>query len=376
MTTLLKVQLNKMEILEEVKNANRVLSSRNNLPVTEVIILSFQDTLTIKGTDGSKYFESVLDINSDINEEFSLNRELFFQTLGSIQQETFTLVKENERVTITASNEQGKVVFNTTLFAMRTDDVPKFPETNLSQKVEFETSILKDVFDKTDFSVAKDNSRETLKGIHIEKSDKDLIFSSTDSHRLSVLKLEDKLDSDDFTIIVYPDFVAEVKRQVSDMLSLEFNEDYIVLKSNRRTVVFPLIQGKYPPVQQLFPETHKQVLKGKVSHIKSLVESASFIASKTNAKAFNLLFENGELTMTASHSDFGNIELQAENIELENNDSFKISLNNQYVNDILSKFNPHDTVTMELTDNRVTFSVEDSKLDFRHLIIGVKTFSS
>lgn len=376
MSTNFKVEVNASQFLEEVKVANRILDKKNNLSVSELIVLEFaNNTLTLKATDGNKYFNSKIPVNTNITDSFALHRDLLVNALQAINKDTLSLIKNTDegKVYIQPYNENGQVTFSAALFLYGIDDLPKFPEVNVNNYISGLTSHFKDIFEKT-FCIDKAGQRPALQGVNMKKSGTDFSLASTDSYRLSLLN-ETGFDTNmgDFSIILSPSLIAEVKRLTEDKVTFKVpdSNDYIILESDNRTITFPLISANYPDVTKLFRHRYEQTIKGKASHLKQAIESISFIASKNQNSAFKISIENGKAEAIAK-SEVGTTKSLFENVEISNTDKpFSISLNNGFIKEILSKFDNNDTVVIELEGKFATFYQEGKDNEFKHLVIGI-----
>ena len=113
----------------------------------------------------------------------------------------------------------GKSVYN--LAGISSEEYPQFPEYSEEDMVEISTELIKELVEKTIFSVAQEReSNFTLTGILLENDIRDdihyLRMISSDGHRLTVMERESPVDISRFgierNIIIPRKGVAEIKR--------------------------------------------------------------------------------------------------------------------------------------------------------------------
>lgn len=371
-----KVTLNKNEVLEELKACNRVLDKKNNLTVTECIILEFNNNnLFFKGTDGVKYFTSFIPCNSNENVAFSVNRELLISTLNAVRKDTINLIKQDEKVYIQATNEKNEIIFNSFLYYFGTDDYPAFPNMDLQQYVSFHTSKLKSILDKT-FCVAKDGSSAALNGVSIQKVGNEFKFISTDRHRLSYIVTSDiESNLDDFSIIVYNDLVSEIKRLNNSEVTLKVNTEdksSIVLSNGNRQTLYPLINATFPDVTKIFSNSFDQLIKVKSSSMKNMIESVSFIATKNDHNLFKIIVKDSSVDVVASNNDVGVISTKVEDAIVEKELDIEMKLNNTYLKEVFGTFNPDDVIHIEFKDMKLTLYKENERDKYLHMVMATK----
>ena len=377
MTQIAKIKVS--ALLDEIKNANRVLNSKTqNLAVAESIIMSFKGSnLSIQGTDGVTYFESVATVDAPNNVEFAVKRELLLQTLTAAQQSSsndeLTIVLEGNRVYLQSFNKEGEVIFNSFLFFFGVDDLPQFPDTNLEETLTFETDEIKSILDKV-FCYDKAGTREALRGVNVSKVNGELHFSATDGFRLSHVTTS-KFDTniENLNVILYPSMISEVKRLSSKKVTFKFpaSRDYVVVESDNRKITFKLIQAQYPEVLRLFPKKHTQVLKTTASNALKAITGVAHISNKNQNHLFKMSIKDKAIAY-ASNPELGFAEQTFQNSVMGvPGQEFDISLNNNFVKEALSSFDPSDTINLEFEQKFLLITKENDST-FKHLVIGLK----
>ncbi len=366
-------------LLNEVKEANSVLNNKTqNLAVAESIILVFKDgTLTIKGTDGINYFTCKLDTDAQINNEFSLKRDLFVQTLNAVQlanseNDNVDLILEGDKLYLQSFDNNGDIVFNSFLNFFGVDDLPQFPETNLDETLTFDTEEIKSLFNKT-FCYDKAGTREALRGVNIVKVGEELHLAATDGYRLSHVKTTNfDTNVSDLNVIVYPALISVVKKLTSEKVTFRFpaSRDYIVVESGNRTLVFRLIQAQFPDVLRLFPKKHSQSLKITAGNMLKSINSVNHIATKNQNNLFKIAIKD-KAKVSASHPDFSTVDSVIKNVAIGSDTEFTIALNNGFVKEALSSFDANDIINLDFEQKFLLLSKENDE-SFKHLVIGLK----
>ena len=122
---------------------------------------------------------------------------------------------------------------------MNADEFPIIKELSSPDRITLAPTELKDLIDKTIFSVAIDDARPILKGCLFEINEGTLTSVALDGFRMAVVKKEVKAvvrsDVAEFEELGIRDW-ATIKNTLKDSL-----RDYIFLKTKRYPMIIPII---------------------------------------------------------------------------------------------------------------------------------------
>ena len=258
---------------------------------------------------------------------------------------------ENNSLTI----EQGKAYFH--INGLSPDEFPVFPSIETKSYTEFSPNTIKEMIEKTIYSVSTDESRYHLNGVLFESEDSEdsiLRMVATDGHRLSLvdrnfLEGPSKLFKDG--IIVPRKGLNEI-RKIIDSLESDDNVDIavegaqLIVRTQDTLLMIPLIEGKYPNYKQLLPKNldfHAIIDRDKlVSSLKRVS-----LVSNQKSKGVTFSFSNGVMEIFSNSPDLGEAK---EEIEVNySEESLKIGFNARYILDVLSS----------IGENQVRMSFKD-----------------
>ncbi|MBI5556997.1 MAG: DNA polymerase III subunit beta [Deltaproteobacteria bacterium] len=203
------------------------------------------------------------------------------------------------------------------LAGMASEDFPSFPEYKEESLIEVEAEDLKDIIEKTIFSVAPDNeSNFTLTGVLIEKETKDdknyIRMVSSDGHRLSLMKKEVNGDISKFNIdkttIIPRKGVQEIKKFCENYKNIlvGFEEKQAVIKNDHSILIIRLMNGDFPDFRNLLQVINKE----KFIEIKRTVLLNSMkrmnIFTEDRFNVVKCYIENNEMTLSSQSMDLGN----------------------------------------------------------------------
>jgi DNA polymerase-3 subunit beta len=196
------------------------------------------------------------------------------------------------------------------------------------------------------FAAASDDSRPVLAGVHLEGKGDQLALAAADGFRMSFreLQLSDALD-EDISIVVPARSMQEIARVLSDAtelaeLTITPNRAQLIVSVPDVTVVTRLIDGTFPDLQQIIPQTwNTRSVVSREILLDATRRAAIFARSNNDVIKFALEPSNGSggigrLTITATAADTGDnrddLDAQIEGSELE------VAFNGRYLTDVLS----------------------------------------
>ena len=241
--------------------------------------------------------------------------------------------KDNNWVKITADSSD----YN--LAGMASDEFPSFPDHQEDSLISVASDDIKDLIEKTIFSVAADSeSNFTLTGVLIEKEVKEdknyLRMVSSDGHRLSLMKKE--IDGDltvfqlDKTTLIPRKGVQEMKKfcEGYDDVLIGFEEKQAVLKADNAILIMRLMNGDFPDFRNLLQVINKEsyIDIDRVVLLNSMRRMNLFTEDRFNVVRCHIA-EN-EMTLSSQSMDLGNAK-ESHPIEYTG-EEMKLGFNGKY----------------------------------------------
>jgi DNA polymerase-3 subunit beta len=232
------------------------------------------------------------------------------------------LIKIEEKDKNWAKITAGTSIYN--IAGTSSEEYPDFPEYSEELLVAIPSELIKELIEKTIFSVAQEReSNYTLTGILLEKEKKEdetsiLRMVSSDGHRLSIIERELKKESDDIIIekntLIPRKGVLEIKKlsEGQKALSLGVDKKQLVVKTKNSLMIIRLMNGDFPDYRNIVNVIEKnniiEINKG--FFLESLKRTSLFTEDIFNAIQFTV--EENKLTLSSQNMDIGNAKDELE----------------------------------------------------------------
>jgi DNA polymerase-3 subunit beta len=336
----LVVNIAKDDLLSALAFIQNITTKPGTLAIlSNILIETKNDTVELTGTDLEVGVRQIVPAEILAPGSITLpSKKLFEIVRESNDEHIYIEVKEKNWVKIVAGASDYNVA------GMASEDFPTFPVYKEENLISLPAEDIKDIIEKTIFSVASDTeSTFTLTGLLIEKEESEgshfLRMVSSDGHRLSLMKKKTEKELTPFqidnTTIIPRKGAQEIKKmcEKSEIVSIGFEKKQAVLKSDNTTVIIRLMNGDFPDFRSLLDviDMDKFIEIDRNTLLNSMKRMNLFAEEKFNIVKWHM--ENNVLALTSQSMDIGNAH---ETIPIEYSDeSLVLGFNGRYFVDTL-----------------------------------------
>jgi DNA polymerase III subunit beta len=212
-------------------------------------------------------------------------------------------------VTLTHASEEGAATIQAGSYSSRlnvfaAEDFPRLPSVDVPLQ-EVDATALLDTVQRVSRAASRDESRPVLTGILAQFEGSKLTMAATDSYRMSVKETELENGGPELEAIIPARALDELVRIAagSERIQLGINENHVIFGTGQAWLTTRRIDGQFPNVQQLRPESFEVELELNRAELLDVVRRAAVMAQRNTP--LRLRFEEGELTISAQSQDVG-----------------------------------------------------------------------
>jgi len=284
-----------------------------------------------------------MDATVSENGAITIPARRFFQLIRELNTEEIELrVTSENKVYISALTSEFSIN------GMDHSEYPKIPDLSGAGQFTIPINMLKELFTKSVFAAAKDDSRHVLNGVLMQIENSNATFIGTDGKRLARVNGMVEIDPTHQSNYLIPiKAVDEIVKTIGSdsTVKVSLTPEKIGVESSSMTIITNLLSGDYPDIERVIPKTSKIAVLLHREELMTLLKQVSlFTCDKSHSVQFHL--EKGELTLTANSSDFGKGRVSMP-IDYSG-DPFDIAFNPFYFHDIL-KHCVDETVNFSIT---------------------------
>ena len=246
-----------------------------------------------------------------------------------------------QRVTLDCGRSHFKIL------GLPRDEFPSFPTVRFNESWRIRSGDLQKLISHTSFAVSTEESRPILNGVLWELRPEQMRMVATNGHRLAKMEMPISTTSaPSGDLIVPPKALEQVRRLFPQDEELEIarGDNHLGFRSPFTSVFTRLIEGPYPPYEQVIPKDNNRVAIADRAALMSALRRMSVIASDQTHR-IRLSFNSGMVRFSVQTPDLG--EATDELPVRYTGDQLDIGFNANYLLEIL-RYIPTEEVRLTL----------------------------
>jgi DNA polymerase-3 subunit beta len=343
--------IEKQDLLGLLARTQNIVEKRNTMPVlVNVLLQANKNGLRVYATDLEVSLTDEIPAQVRSEGRCAANAKSLFEIVKELQDGPVAVERlPNDWLRIT----QNKSEF--TIVGISPDEYPVFPSYTTKKFMSIQAAVLREMIEKTIYSVSNDETRYHLNGVYFENTmqgDKSFYrMVATDGHRLSVVDRESSEvgEASGKGVIIPRKGLYEIRKLLESIhgdFEMAIEGAQLIVRHGKTLLMIRLIEGKYPNYQQLIPQNLSQKLSVKRDQLLASLKRVSLMSNQ-KSKGVTLHLKPGRLEITSNNPETGQAK---EELEINYGGSdLRIGFNAKYILDVLSSME-NDKVSFELND--------------------------
>jgi DNA polymerase-3 subunit beta len=224
------------------------------------------------------------------------------------------------------------------------------------------------------FSASTNQTQPEISGVFLGIDEQGLRLAATDRYRLAEKKVAVQNPQRIIQEVIIPHKTAvETSRIIGSMtgdLQICLGGNQIVFNFQNTTVVSRLVDGQYPPYQQIIPQTFNTVITTKKNPFTSALKAGGIFSQNGNSVKLEYLHEGQKLVLSSESGELG------KNIvglpSLVEGQSGALILNYHYILDCLNSIESDEVIIRVVDDNSPTLINPKTQEGLVYLIMPIK----
>ncbi|MDH5298049.1 MAG: DNA polymerase III subunit beta [Desulfobulbaceae bacterium] len=336
------INVSREDFLASLSSLQNVTGKKGTIAIlSNVLVETKNDAITITATDLEVGIRHTIPAEILDSGAITMPAKKLFEIVRESCADIIHLEsQENNWVKITAEASS----YN--LAGMPAEEFPAFPDYNEAALVSLSTDLVKELIDKTIFSVAPEGeSQYNLAGILVEKVVKEdgqknyMRMVSTDGHRLSMMEKENDQEIGNLNIgrttLIPRKGIQEMRKFMEGHanIALCFEEKQAVIKSEQAIMIIRLMNGDFPDYRNILKSNVDQrfVEIERLPLLNSMRRMNLFTEDRYNAVKFHI--EPNRLILSSQNMDIGNAKDELPIVY--SGESLDLGFNGKYFVDVL-----------------------------------------
>jgi DNA polymerase-3 subunit beta len=309
----MELTIDKEEMIKALSKVQPIIERRSSMPILDNIMMeAINESLIISASDLEISLEGKYKAKVHEEGKFTAPARMLNEIVRRLPtDEIYLKVKENMQLYISS----GKVNYN--LMGMPADDFPAMPVVDNISSLTMDSLTLKEMINKTIFSISQEDTRFNLAGLYVQKRKVDemvmLRFVSTDGHRLSLIDRNiEGIDSFDLEKgILIPRKGVQAMRLMSDEggnMEFGINSSFAVFNKDKLKLMVRLQEGSFPDYDAVIPKVSGKTINIRRTDLLEVLERMAPVATETSYNGVRLDFKNGVIEFSSQNPQIGDVK--------------------------------------------------------------------
>lgn len=359
------------ELMNALNTVSRALAVRSTMPVLEGILLeSCTDGLRLMCTNMALSIETVIPATIEEEGRAVMPGRLFLEVIRKLPNDTVS-IQINERHAATIRCQTSR----TTLSGMNPMEFPELPEIQGGAQVSIPQNVLRDMINKTSFSIGTDESRPILTGSLLEIEADEIRLIALDGFRLAIRREKMTGCETPVQAVIGGKMIGDLSKVLEDTdepAGLMITRTHLCATMGATRVITRLLEGEYIRYRQILPADFQTRVSVRSTQLAEAIDRTSLIAREGKNNLVRFKIEGDSLTLS-SNAELGDVQEQID-VVTEGKD-IETGFNVRYVSDVL-KVISDETVSMRFNSNVSPVVLCPMEGDaYLYLILPVRLFA-
>ncbi len=338
------------DLLSHLQAINRVISTKNILPILENFLFQLKGTeLTITASDLESTMITKMSLeNAEGEGDIAIPARILNDTLKEFPEQPLTFQINLDTFGVDIISENGKY----SIVGKPAVDYPRLPllkEERVSELVLPSELLLKGV-NRTIFATADDELRPVMNGIFCELKQDSLTFVSSDAHKLVRYRRFDA-KSENESAFILPKKPANLLKNILPReekdVEVRFDDKNAVFTLSNYTLICRLVEGNYPGYEAVIPKSNENKLTVNRLNFYNVLRRVSVFSNQAS-NLIKLKISANQMVISAQDIDYSISAVEKLNCEY-GGDDMEIGFKSVFLIEILSNISSEDVV-LELSD--------------------------
>ena len=300
----MQVQVAREPLLRALQLLQNIVEPRQTLPIlANVLIEARESGLHVSATDLEVGARIAVPATVERSGGITLAARKLLELVRELPVQPITLsLLDNGWVQLLC----GPAAFR--LVGLPADEYPPLDVESADGWLSVDGGRLRAMLAQTSYAMSQDESRPFLNGIYLVVKGRELRVVATDGHRLALSRLEIATEAE-MNGIVPRKAVQELSRVLGagDDVALALRENQFFLRTPGFVLVSKLVEGQFPPYEQVLPRAHPRRLMVTREPLIAALRRVSVVADD-RTRPIRLTAGPGTLRLTASSQELGEAE--------------------------------------------------------------------
>jgi len=299
----MRFTISREKLQEGLTAVTATIPAKTTLPVlANILVETIEKGIRLSGTDLDIAVSTEVAADVEASGAITIPAKKLSEIARELPPSPVKIAAAGEqRVTLDCGRSHFKIL------GLPRDEFPSFPAVRFNESWRIRSGELQKLISHTSFAVSTEESRPILNGVLWELRPEMMRMVATNGHRLAKMELPVKTAvATSSDLIVPPKALEQVRRLFPEDEELEIarGENHLCFRSPFTSVFTRLIEGPYPPYDQVIPRDNNRIAIADRAALMSALRRMSVIASDQTHR-IRLSFNSALVRFSVQTPDLG-----------------------------------------------------------------------
>lgn len=295
------LRIDKQKLINAVGIVSKAVPSKTTMPILECILIDASgEDIHLIANDMELGIQTTVD--GTINEHgiIAVKADIFSDIVRKLPDAEVLIHTEGEKIIIRC----GKSMFH--IMGKDGQDFVYLPDVDKQYGIEISEFTLRDIINKTLFSISVNDTNRIMTGEMFEIRDHMLRVVALDGHRIAARMVELRQPYDNRKVIIPGKSLSEISKilggDMEKAVHVYFTDKHALFELEKTIVVSRLIEGEYFKIDQMLSMNYSTHFRIHREEFAACLDRASLLVREQDKKPIVLLIRDGvvELKMRTS----------------------------------------------------------------------------
>lgn len=302
----MEFNINQSQLLETTTVVLKGISSTSTMPVLSGIeIEAIDNNLILQATDLNLSIKYTVNALVEQPGKTVIPGKLFSDILKTLPNEAVNIKTEENSAIITCATSSFSIK------TLNAEDFPEFPTVDINQEIVVPYNKFSSMIKKVQCAVSRKEENAIWSGVLLKSESSTLKMVATDSYRLAICETPlNGETTENFEAIVPGSFLMDLAmlNNSEDDVRIGLNENQIIVTYNNSTFISRKLEGKYPPYENILPNSFNTTVKLNKQQLLQCVKRANILNSQAASVKLSVDITNKTVQLSSTASDVGSIQ--------------------------------------------------------------------
>lgn len=363
----MKITLKQENLKNGLLITSRIIGNTNTLPILNNVLLKTDNGLLyISSTNLEIGLTTQVRCKIDEPGEVCIPAKIINDLIASLPQGNIEIESKGSEVEIKTGT------YKTKIHSLPSEDFPKIPEIDRKESFNINGQELKKSIDDVVFAASTNETQPEISGVLLSVNQNEIKLVATDRYRLAekTTTVNTGFSRD---VIIPHRTVQEISRIIGGSeveVSISLTETQILISLPETELVSRLVDGQYPPYQEIIPKETLSKIITNTNELSSALKTSGIFSRSNNTVTMEYDKDKGVIKLSSVSHDLGESVVDI-NAEIQG-DSGVILFNPKYVVDALVNISDEQVLIRVIDDASPVLFSPNSGQDYLYLVMPIK----